>query len=57
MTDCVVDLLNALESVIQQLTILKKAVKKVEDIDPNSEAVAWKRLTTIEELFLELFDD
>lgn len=57
MTDCMVDLLNALESVIQQLTILKKAVKKVEDIDPNSEAVAWKRLTTIEELFLELFDD
>ncbi|KAL3133627.1 hypothetical protein ABBQ32_008145 [Trebouxia sp. C0010 RCD-2024] len=53
MTIDLADLLNALESVIQQLTLFKEA----KDIDPESEAVAWQRLSTVEELFMELFDD
>ena len=53
MTIGLADLLNALESVIEQLTLLKEA----KDIDPNSEALAWQRLSTVEELFMELFDD
>ena len=57
MTLGVAELLNALESVIQQLTLLKEVLKEVEDIDPNSEALAWQRLSTIEDLIMELFDD
>lgn len=47
------DLLSHLDSVVRQLRRLKEA----DDIDIENLDLAWELLATIEDLFLQVFDD